>query len=56
MLQDESGETALHWAAAGAYSTLVELLAAAGADLCLQNHFGDTAVARAASEGNAGVQ
>lgn len=49
---DEEGETAAHWAAAGNYSAMIEMLADAGADLAMPNHFGDTPVARAVAENN----
>lgn len=51
---DEEGETALHWAAAGNHSQMVEMLADAGADVSLPNAFGDTPVARAVAENNPG--
>ena len=49
---DRSGNTALHYAAAGGYTDILECLISGGADVDATNFYGETAMSRAAINKN----
>ena len=54
-LQDEDGETILHWAAGNAHNDVLARLIVMGADVNHQNKAGQTALFRAAKRGHTAI-